>query len=44
MNMEGKYLNNIITSGDAAMIAINENRFGKLFYHLGPLRDEFYFL
>ncbi len=40
MNMEEKYLNNIITSGDAAMIAINENRFGKLFYHLGPLRDE----
>ena len=40
MKMEEKYLKNIITSGEAAMRAINENRFGKLFYHLGPSRDE----
>lgn len=40
IKMEEKYLKNIITSGDAAMNAINENRFGKLFYHLGPARDE----
>ena len=40
LKMEEKYLKNIITSGEAAMHAINENRFGKLFYHLGPLRDE----
>ena len=40
MKMEEKYLKNIITSGEAAMNAINENKFGKLFYHLGPSRDE----
>ena len=40
LKMEEKYLKNIITSGEAAMHAINENRFGKLFYHLGPSRDE----
>ena len=40
MKMEDKYLNNIMTSGEAAMHAINQNRFGKLFYHLGPERDE----
>ena len=38
--MGEKYLKNIITSGEAAMTAINENRFGKLFYHLGPSRDD----
>ena len=40
LKMEEKYLKNIITSGDAAMNAINENRFGKSFFHLGPSRDE----
>ena len=40
LKMEEKYLNNIITSGEAAMHAINQNKFGKLFYHLGPSRDE----
>ena len=40
LKMEKKYLENIVTSGEAAMHAINQNRFGKLFYHLGPLRDE----
>ena len=40
LRMEEKYLKNIITSGEAAMYAINESRFGKLFYHLGPSRDE----
>jgi len=40
MKMEEKYLKNVVTSGEAAMCAINENRFGKLFYHLGPSRDE----
>ena len=44
MKMEDKYLNNIMTSGEAAMHAINQNRFGKLFYHLGPERDESVFL
>ena len=40
LKMEEKYLKNIITSGEAAMHAINQNKFGKLFYHLGPSRDE----
>ena len=30
LKMEEKYLKNVITSGEAAMHAINENRFGKL--------------
>ena len=40
LKMEEKYLKNVITSGEAAMHAINQNRFGKLFYHLGPSKDE----
>jgi len=40
MKMEDRFLKNVISSGEAAMIAINKNRFGKLFYHLGPSRDE----
>ena len=39
MKMDKKYLTNVITSGEAAMYAINENKFGKKFYHLGPPRD-----
>ena len=33
--IEEKFLQNIVTSGEAAMQAINEKKFGKLFYHLG---------
>ena len=40
MKMNEKYLKNIVTSGEAAMSAINQNRFGQFFYHLGPVRDE----
>ena len=39
MNMNKKYLSNVMTSGEAAMYAINKNQFGKNFYHLGPPRD-----
>tara|TARA_B100001109_G_C18761125_1_gene426124 strand:- start:34 stop:840 length:807 start_codon:yes stop_codon:yes gene_type:complete len=39
MNMDKKFLSNVMTSGEAAMFAINKNRFGKTFYHLGPPRD-----
>ena len=39
MNMDRKYLSNVMTSGEAAMHAINKNQFGKTFFHLGPLRD-----
>tara|TARA_Y100000996_G_scaffold365413_1_gene310157 strand:+ start:372 stop:1178 length:807 start_codon:yes stop_codon:yes gene_type:complete len=40
MNMSEKFLKSIVTSGEAAMQAINENKYGKYFYHLGPSRDE----
>ncbi len=39
MNMDRKYLSNVVTSGEAAMRAINKNQFGKTYYHLGPPRD-----
>ena len=39
MNMDQKYLTNVMTSGEAAMYAINQNKFGKAFFHLGPPRD-----
>ena len=39
MKMDKKYLSNVMTSGEAAMHAINKNKFGKTFYHLGPPRD-----
>jgi len=39
MNMEQKHLGNVMTSGEAAMHAINQNKFGKTFFHLGPPRD-----
>ena len=37
--MNKKYLSNVMTSGEAAMHAINDNKFGKTFFHLGPPRD-----
>ena len=39
MNMDKKFLTNVITSGEASMHAINKNKFGKTFFHLGPQRD-----
>ena len=39
MKMDKQYLSNVITSGEAAMHAINQNKFGKTFFHLGPERD-----
>ena len=39
MNMDRKFLSNVVTSGEAAMHAINKNQFGQTFYHLGPPRD-----
>jgi len=39
IKMDKQYLGNIMTSGEAAMIAINQNKFGKKFFHLGPPRD-----
>ena len=37
--MDKRYLDNVMTSGEAAMHAINQKKFGKTFYHLGPARD-----
>ena len=39
MNMDKKFLSNVMTSGEAAMHAINKNQFGNTFFHLGPPRD-----
>jgi HAD superfamily hydrolase (TIGR01459 family) len=39
IKMDKKYLTHVITSGEAAMHAINQNKFGKFFFHLGPPRD-----
>ena len=39
MKMDKKYLSNVMTSGEAAMHAINQKKFGKTFFHLGPKRD-----
>ena len=39
MGMDKKYLSSVVTSGAAAMNAINRNKFGKNFFHLGPPRD-----
>ena len=40
MQMKEKFLSRVITSGEAAMHAINQNKYGKSFYHLGPSRDQ----
>ena len=39
MKMADKFLSQVVTSGEAAMNAINKNKFGKKYYHLGPSRD-----
>ncbi len=39
LNMDDKHLSKVVTSGEAAMHAINQKKFGKKFYHLGPSRD-----
>jgi len=39
MKMNKEHLSNVMTSGEAAMYAINNNKFGKTFFHLGPPRD-----
>lgn len=40
MKMNKKLLTKVVTSGEAAMHAINQQKFGKKFYHLGPSRDQ----
>ena len=39
LDMKEQYLQNIMTSGEAAMQALEKKSYGKFFYHLGPERD-----
>ena len=39
LKMKDRYLQNIMTSGEAAMLALQKESYGKFFYHLGPERD-----
>ena len=39
LNMKDRYLQNIMTSGEAAMLELGKESYGKFFYHLGPERD-----
>ena len=40
LKMDKIYLKNIFTSGEAALKTLQNNIYGKKFYHLGPKRDE----
>ena len=39
LQMNEIFLNNIFTSGEAALKSLRQNLYGKYFYHLGPKRD-----
>jgi HAD superfamily hydrolase (TIGR01459 family) len=39
LKMKEKFLNNILTSGEAAIKSLKNNKFGKKFFHIGPERD-----
>ena len=39
LNMKDRHLQNIMTSGEAAMLALEKKNYGEFFYHLGPERD-----
>ena len=38
MKMDKKFLSKVVTSGSSVQ-AINQYKFGKKFFHLGPTRD-----
>ena len=40
LKMDKTFLNNLITSGEAALQSLKNNIYGEKFYHLGPKRDE----
>ena len=42
--MDEKFLTEVITSGEAALKSIQEQKFGKKFFHLGPPRDKTLFI
>ena len=39
LKMDKIFLNNIFTSGEAALQSLKKNIYGKKFYHIGPKRD-----
>ena len=39
LKMDKIFLKNIFTSGEAALKSLQQNKYGKNFYHLGPKRD-----
>ena len=43
LKMEERFMENVLTSGEAAMIALQNHKYGKHFYHLGPARDKMVF-
>ena len=40
LKMDKTFLNNLVTSGEAALQTLKNNIYGEKFYHLGPKRDE----
>jgi len=44
LGFKKEYMANVYTSGDAALGALENNRLGKYFYHLGPEKDEDLFM
>ena len=40
LKMDKTFLNNLVTSGEAALQTLKNNIYGEKFYHLGPRRDE----
>ena len=40
LKMDKNFLENIFTSGEAALQTLKKNVYGKKFFHLGPIRDE----
>jgi len=40
LKMSKIFLNNLVTSGEAALRTLKNNIYGEKFYHLGPKRDE----
>ena len=44
LKMDEKFLTEVITSGEAALKSIQEQKFGKRFFHLGPPRDKTLFI
>jgi len=44
LGMKENLLKNIMSSGEASMKALEKNRFGRLFFHLGPNKDNEIFI